>query len=454
MDFNKVLNLTAKVYKLLEKFNYENILPIDNVVYNALPEVLSRLQTYSKIAKIAISSTNGKKTTTHILNQILNANENSYITNVTENAKLYPPITSIILELSQYYKYSDYFKDYYTMALDEFELAGYFTSIKFDYLLLNNLFNDQRDFCTLEEKRKTIQDALILNSDCTLIINADEPMFYHLDEKDKELITLKKMNKVFYGFTKIDVQDDEEFIQKNDFLKCPICSCKLDYKKRYYSHIGQYDCECGFRRPELDISAEAKIFSDYSFLNVFYKDNKYVFKIPLGGVYNAYNALSAVALALTLGIERKVIAHALENYKRISARDEILKYEDKEIKIKVVKNPTSLSEALRELWGSKNIKAVFALNDELVDGDDTSWIWDSNFNSLKYFENRIYVCSNRVDDMTLRIKYAGVNPSLISMDTSVKNSVKCCFYELEKNERMIIFTTPSLVDDIYRILYK
>ena len=104
--------------------------------------------------------------------------------------------------------------------------------------------------------------------------------------------------------------------------------------------------------------------------------------------------------------------------------------------------------------GNKNIRAVFALNDEMIDGDDTSWIWDSNFSCLKNFENRIYVCSNRNDDMALRIKYAGANPALISMDVSVKNAVKCCFYELEPNERMIIFATPSLINEIYKILDK
>jgi len=454
MNFNKTIVFTAKIYKLLEKFKKDDILPLDTIVDSCFPELLAKLQSCARNAKIALCSTNGKRTTAHLLNHILEENGNSFVSNVSSNAKKYPPITAIMLKLAQYCENADYLKDYFLMALDEFELAGYFNSIKFDYLLLGNLFNDQKDFCSLEEKRKKIQDAIILNSDCTLIINADEPMFYHIDEVNKELITPQKMNKVFYGFTKIDVQDNESFVQKNDILMCPVCSCKLDYKKRFYSHIGQYDCACGFRQPELDIKAEAKIFSDYSFLNVYYKKNKYVFKVPLGGVYNAYNALGAIATALTLGIERKVIASAFENYEQLRGRDGIIKYKYKDIKVKEIKNPVSLSESLRELLGNKNIKVVFALNDDMIDGDDTSWIWDSNFNSMKNFENRIYICSNRNDDMALRIKYSGVNPTLISMDTSLKDAIKCCFYELEDNERMIIFVTPSLVDEVYRILDK
>lgn len=451
MDFDKTINWTSKLYKFLEKFNQETKLPLDGIIDNNFPQILAKLQTYSKIAKIAVCSTNGKRTTTNILNQILSANDNSFITNISENGKKYPILTSIILNLS---KNDKELRDYYSMAMDEFELAGYFNSIKFDYLLLGNMFNDQKDFCTLAEKKRKIQDALTLNSSCNLIINADEPMFHRIDEIEKELITMKKLNKIYYGFNSIETQDNNNFIQKNDILRCPVCLCKLDYQKRFYSHIGQYDCECGFKRPELDISADVKIFSDYSFMNVYYKNNKLVFKLPFGGVYNAYNALGAISTALALGIERKVITSAFENYKSIRARDEIINYEGKEIKIKVIKNPVALSECLRELFGNKNQKVVLCLNDDFIDGDDTSWIWDSNFNSLKNFENRIYICSNRNDDMALRVKYAGVNPSLISMDISLKNTIKCCFYELEKSERMVILATPSLINDIYRILDK
>jgi len=454
MNFTKTINWTAKFYKLLERFNQEDRFPIDTIIDNSFPEFLSRLQTFSKVAKIGVCSTNGKRTVVDLLNQMFLINKNTFITNVNKNAKKYPILTSIILNLAESEGFIEQEKDYYTMAMDEYELAGYFNSIKFDYLLLGNLFNDQKDFCTLEEKRRKIQDAVILNSDCNLIINADEPMFYHIDEIEKELITPKKMNKFFFGFNRIEIIDNDECIQKNDILRCPVCGCKLDYKKRFYSHIGQYDCECGFKRPELDISADAKVYSDYTFLNVYYKGNKFVFKVPLGGVYNAYNALEAISTALFLGIERRIITSALENYQNLRARDEIINFKGKEIKIKEIKNPVSLTEAIRELSGSRNQKVVFALNDEEIDGEDTSWIWDSNFNALKNFENRIYVCSNRIDDMALRIKYGGVNPALISMDISIKNAVKCCFYELERNEKMLILATPSTISDIYRILEK
>ena len=455
MDFKTAVIIQGKIYKLLEKFGLEKNIPLDSFIDCNMPDVMSRLQTYAKGYKIAISGTNGKKTITNLINHIFSEAEKSFITNVMPSGKKYPVLTSIILDLARTFDVfgNDYEKDYYVMDMDEFELGGYFNSMKFDYLLLNNIFYDQKDNCSLNEKKEKIREALLLNSKTNLIINADEPMFFKIDEFKSDVVLNKKRNKFYYGFENIEFGDtSEKYIQYNDIQRCPICGCRLDYKKRFYSHLGQYDCECGFKRPKLDISATAKVFYDYTFLNVFYNDNKYAFRLPFGGVYNAYNALAVIAMVFNLGIDRKTLASAFENYSNLHARDEIVKYKGKEVKVKVIKNPVSLSEATRELFGNKNSKVIFCLNDEMEDGVDTSWIWGANLESVRGFDNKVYVCSNRFDDMALRLKYAGINPCLIIMDNSIKNTIKSCYWDAEEDEKIIIFATPSTLDEVYRIL--
>ena len=455
MDFKTAVILQGKIYKLLEKFGIEKNISLDSFIDSNMPDIMSRLQTYAKEYKIAISSTNGKRTVVDLINHIFSEAEKSYITNVVKSGKKYPVLTSIILDLSRTFDVfgNDYEKDFYVMAMDEFELGGYFNSMKFDYLLLNNLFWDQKDNFSLAEKKEKIREALVLNSKTSLIINADEPMFFKIDEFKSDVVLNKKRNRFYFGFEKIEYNDaSEKYIQYNDILRCPICGCKLDYKKRFYSHLGQYDCECGFKRPKLDMSATAKVFYDYIFLNVNYNDNKYAFKLPFGGAYNAYNALASIALAFNFGIDRKTIASAFESYSNLCSRDEIVRYKGKNVKIKIIKNPVSLSETTRELFGNKNSKAIFCLSDEFEDGLDTSWIWGANLESVRGFENKVYVCSNRFDDMALRLKYAGVNPCLIIMDNSVKNAIKTCYWDAEEDENIIIFATPSTLDEVYRTL--
>ena len=454
MDFKTKIKLLGRLYKILEKTGLKSHFPLDSFIDNYSPQLVFKLQSYCNSGKVAICSTNGKKTLLNIFNQILKQDNKTFITNLIKNKK-YSFLSSTVLNLSEENSFSNEFKDYYTMIFDEFELANCFNNSRFDYLVLHNLFIDQKDYATLGEKRQKIQEALILNSKLNLVINADEPCFFEIDDIKNDVLLNKKRNKIFYGFNNIEFFNTNDILeQKNDFLRCPKCACILDYKKRFYSHIGYYECECGFKRPQLQISADAKIYPDYSFLNVYYNENKYAFKVPLGGVYNAYNALGAIALALSLKIERKIISKAFENYIPLKGRDEIIQNNGRNIKIKTIVNPTSLSEAIRELWGEKNVKVVFCLSDASKDGVDTSWIWDSNFKAFEGFENKIYVSSNRFDDLALRLKYANVNPCLISMDSSIKSAIQCCFWELEKNEKMLILTTPSDLDEVYRSIKK
>lgn len=434
---------------------FNSFFDIDNHIDNNMPQFLSRLQTYANLKKISVMGTNGKRTLVHIFNQILQKNDNSFYTNITKEGKRYPAFASIVMELSDYIQnYGlEYKKEYYTMAFDEFELESYFNSMKFDKLLLSNLFYDHKDFTTLNKKRKLIQGAISLNSKLDLIINADEPLFYKIDEIKNDTAQNKKRNKLYYGFDEITFfENDEKYIQDNDILSCPVCGCKLDYKKRHYSHLGIYNCDCGYKRPPLDIRANARIYKDYCFLDCFYQGDKLSFKVPLGGVYNAYNALGAIALAIDLKIHRKTIIEAFDKYKPLRAHDEIINYKNRNIKIKIAKNPVSLAENIKELRGDDYSKVVLCLNDDTEDGKDTSWIWNANFNALSGFENKIYCCSKRFDDMALRLKYANVNPSLIIMDSSIKRAIECCYYDLEDKESMLIVSSPSLIDEIYGVL--
>ncbi len=451
MDFQKAIAISGKIYDFLKKFHLEDYFMLDNLIDNHYPQILSRLQNYSDTAKIAVCSTNGKKSLVSILNEIIEENNQTIITNVDKKASKNPVLTSIVLELSK----SEKERNYYTMAFDEFELETYFNSMKFDYLLLNNILSDHRNIMNCAEKRKFIQNAIVLNSKLNLIVNADDAYLFGIDEIKNDTILNKKRNKILYGFENIRYYNNADDIgQRNDIIKCPNCGCDLVFDKHFYSHLGHYNCACGFKRPKPDIMADASIFPNYLFLSVHYKDEKYAFKMPMGGLYNAYNALGAIALALELNIPRKVISSACENYTPLKSRDEIIDVKGKSIKIKTAKNSASLSEALRELYYTKNYKIVFCLNDSIEDGIDTSWIWDSNFKSLTGFENKIFVTGNRFDDMALRLKYANINPSLIVMDQTINHAIECCFWELDEGENMLIITTPSLESAVDKAIKK
>lgn len=410
MDFKTSIDIFKKTYKMLKYLKLESFIPFDNIIDERCPEIISRLQTYSNCAKIGIYATNGKKTTLSLINEILRANNNSFITNLIDN-ELNCVIPSLILNLSDNLDK----KDYYTFALNTEELIKSSNYTKYDYLLLNNIFLNQTDDLTLKQKRQKVIEAINLNPKSALIINADDPMFNEIDIDPNR-------KKFYFGFDKVEFA------------------------------LGKYDYSCSFKRPPLDLRAEAKIYNDYSYLNIFYKENKFVFKVPLGGLYNAYNALGAIALAINLNIERKVIIEALENYSPIRFRDEIITYKDKKIKLKIIKNSASLSESIRELYGAKRTKVVFCLDDKKADGIDTSWVFGANFEALKGFSNKIYLTGSRSDDMALKLKYSDVNPSFMVIDSKLKSAINCCYWDLEEDENMLILLSPSNEKSVLKII--
>lgn len=454
MDSNSLAGILDSLYGFVKRTRFEESFNFDALIDRRFQKVIPQLMNYCDVASVALCATNGKRTTLDFLKNIFEQNGNSALVNLDENVRLKPVLTWILLNLAKDKRGN--LKDFFFFGFDAQDVDAYFPIMNFNYIALHNMLDNQKDFLSFNEKKEMIKEAIELNPNIKLVINADEPLYNSLFDFNNP--NFKRMKKLYYGFENIEFYDKPlEDNKISDITKCPVCQAKLVYDKNYYSHLGKYICGCGFKRPELkdiDIKANAKIYCDCSYLDIFYKGSKYIFKVPLGGLYNAYNALLAIAIAFEFKIKRKVIADAFKNYIPLKGRDDIVEVKDKVFKIKVMNNPISLSEAIFELKYSKNTKIVFALSDSPKDSIDTSWIWGSDLDIFKEFENNIYLTGNRFDDMALRLKYAGVNPSLITMDSDIKGAIKTCFQEAKKDETVLVVASESLLDELYNVFKK
>ena len=73
-----------------------------------------------------------------------------------------------------------------------------------------------------------------------------------------------------------------------------------------------------------------------------------------------------------------------------------------------MKNPAGANEVVRTLVSGGPPKlAVLALNDEIADGRDVSWIWDVDWEPLLAGLDRVVVTGERAAEMALRCKYGG-----------------------------------------------
>lgn len=373
------------------------------------PDFLKYCSGYIKNRIVTVSGTNGKTTTSGLIAHILETAHQTVIHNL-KGANMLTGIANVFaLKLRPFKRF-----DYAVIESDEAYLTKLYDYMKADYLVVTNLFRDQLDrYGELATTAGFIQNAIDKNPDLTLILNADDPLVANFGQNRKT---------VYYGFENVEyIQNYEKSNAPTEVFNCP-CGRPLKYSRQFFAQQGHYYCECGFKRPQCDYSADVKIFDDYSVLTVHYNGIDFEFKVGLVGLYNAYNALAAIAFAFENGLNQAEIQKALDSYKAIFGRAEKRTINGHPTIIQLIKNPTGASEVLKTVDLNSNI--VIAINDNYADGRDISWLWDSDFEQLKNAQKLVITSGVRANDMATRLKYAGVPQEKILVEPSIKKAIQ------------------------------
>ena len=373
------------------------------------PDFLKYCSGYIKNRIVTVSGTNGKTTTSGLIAHILETAHQAVIHNL-KGANMLTGIANVFaLKLRPFKRF-----DYAVIESDEAYLTKLYDYMKADYLVVTNLFRDQLDrYGELATTAGFIQNAIDKNPDLTLILNADDPLVANFGQNRKT---------VYYGFENVEyIQNYEKSNAPTEVFNCP-CGRPLKYSRQFFAQQGHYYCECGFKRPQCDYSADVKIFDDYSVLTVHYNGIDFEFKVGLVGLYNAYNALAAIAFAFENGLNQTEIQKALDSYKSIFGRAEKRTINGHPTIIQLIKNPTGASEVLKTVDLNSNI--VIAINDNYADGRDISWLWDSDFEQLKNAQKLVITSGVRANDMATRLKYAGVPQEKILVEPSIKKAIQ------------------------------
>lgn len=391
------------------------------------PDFISYCKKYVKKDIITITGTNGKTTTAGLIASILEEAKQKVIHNEKGANMLTGIANALALEIMPIKRF-----DYYVLESDEAYLTRLYDYINSDYLLVTNLFRDQLDrYGELDTTARKIQEAINKNPDLKLVLNADDPMVTNLDTEGK---------KIYFGFDHIEIAEStNDSHAPAETVDCPVCKSNLKYNERFYAQEGHYYCTCGYQRPKCDYSASVKIYDDYSILKVKSDNGEFEFTVGLMGLYNAYNALGAIALGLELGYEQSLIQNALNSYQSIFGRAEKLILRGHQVLVQLIKNPTGASEVLKTVDLNSNI--LIMINDNYADGRDVSWLWDADFEQLKEAKNPIVVSGWRAKDMAVRLKYAGVDPSKIIVIPKIRHSIEYMLDTLDIHEKITILPT-------------
>ena len=388
--FSKIiLKLSAVLFKGGSNFPGKIALKLDRNILS----VITR-----NYEVILITGTNGKTTTTSMIYNILKNQGFRVITNNT-GANMLPGITSCFIDNYSFKKTDK--KTYAVIEVDEANVKFITEHVTPKVITVTNLFRDQLDrygevYTTLNKILEGIKKV----EETTLVFNGDESLLGGLQLPNKT---------VFYGFN-CAVNDLQEIDINSDAKFCKICGSPYKYKHITYNHLGSFYCEsCGYCQPELQYAVEEVRDLTSKDSVVVFNGTEFIINQP--GVYNIYNALCSYAVSKVIGINDSVIYTSFKNQLSHFGRQEIIKIDDKEVNIILVKNPAGYNQAIDTIaLDTRKFSIAFLLNDNYADGRDISWIWDVNFEKLIELDiNNVLISGIRLYDMAIRLKVSGLN---------------------------------------------
>ncbi|MGA2321584.1 MAG: MurT ligase domain-containing protein [Solirubrobacteraceae bacterium] len=410
----------ARAVGLLSRLNGGGATSMPGKVLMRLdPGAIAALGSRLRRGSALVSATNGKTTTTAMAAAVL---EHAGVTLVHNQAgaNMAGGIATSLLGAAR--AHGQIAGELGLFEVDELWLAPLAEQLHPRAILLANLFRDQLDrYGELETIAESWAHAL-RDAGAKLVLNADDPQIADLGRGRPGVL--------YFG-----VQDDSLALagmaHAADAKHCSRCGAPYEFAAVYLGHLGHYRClSCGQARPEPAVTATRVRLEGV-------RAARFTLSTPAGeaevelqlpGLYNVYNALAAAALASALEVPLASIVAGLQTSRAAFGRAETVKLSlsptsaepaggaERELRIMLVKNPAGTNEVLRTLAlepGEHDLLGV--LNDKIADGRDVSWIWDADFELLAGRIRRVTCSGTRASELAVRLKYAGIDPALISV---------------------------------------
>lgn len=146
---------------------------------------------------------------------------------------------------------------------------------------------------------------------------------------------------------------------------------------------------------------------------IFGPDQEITTQLALPGRANRGNAAQAAAAASALGVPPAAIGRALSTVSGVAGRYRATDIDGRQARLLLAKNPAGWQESLTML-DPDTPQLVIAVNAQVPDGVDTSWLWDVPFQNLQDLGlTRIIASGERAADLATRLEYAGVDFSVV-----------------------------------------
>ena len=360
---------------------------------------------------IFISGTNGKTTTRAMLAHIYRENGVKVCTN-SGGANLVRGISSSLLSnrnlLGRIKSKVGIFE------IEEASLPILTKFIQPNKLILTNVFRDQLDaYGEIDKTLGYFKEALenITVSDFQLFLNAD-------DYKLLSILENTKITAIGFG-----LKLEEALKPKFEALEGP--KTKKLTETVLAKNIQTQNLETAFK--------------------IKYEKKDIQIKSKLPGSYNIYNILASFLVSYK-EFGQKSLA-SIANFEPVFGRGEKITLKESSATIFLVKNPAGFDQVLSLIasnFADKKINLVVAINDNIADGKDVSWLWDVSLEGFMKTQKlkSLITSGTRGLDMLLRFEYTKLEVSEENYFKNLADVVE--ILEREPDDYIILATYTAM----------
>ncbi len=400
---------------------------------------IDRLAARLTAGTAVVSATNGKTTTTAMAAEILRPRHR--LAHNGAGANLVSGVASALLSAGD--------ADLGLFEVDEGALPELLRRLRPRALCLGNLFRDQLDrYGELElVAGRWRASVAALPAEARLVYNADDPQLAVVGEAHAGGVAFGLDDP---GVARPSVQ------HAADSKYCVHCGTPYAYAAAYVGHLGDYRCPRGdHERPPLEVAARDVSLQglERAGFRLDTPEGSRRIELRLPGLYNVYNAVGAAALARALGAELDEIAAGLERFSAAFGRFERIAVGDKQLLLLLIKNPAGANEAVRTLVdGGAPQVVVVALNDQIADGRDVSWIWDVDFEPLLPSLETFVASGGRAAELALRFRYGGLDEGAIELEPDLGRALDRGLELTRDGGELVVLPTYTAMLGLQRLL--
>jgi lipid II isoglutaminyl synthase (glutamine-hydrolysing) len=338
---------------------------------------------------VLVSGTNGKTTTVAMIRSILKAHGTDTVSNES-GANLFRGVATALLLQPRGGSVG-------VFESDEAVLERLVVMLKPRALVLTNIFRDQLDRFAEPERVAGMFRAAAgqLPEGAVVVANVDDPLLWS---------AVEEFSPIGFGVEPISALQSSPDAEPEI---CSRCGGQLVMDGRTIAHLGRASCPaCGWKSAQP--VREARVIGASSLGATRLRIGDQLIDVSAGGLYNAYNAVAAVAATEVLGVPSDVAIRSLGSFRARFGRCERFDVDGRSVWLLLMKNPASAGVLSHQLAEDRGLGAVVvAVNDRTADGRDISWIWDSDFERLAGLGIPLVPSGVRAADVAVRLKYAG-----------------------------------------------